>query len=148
MQKWLPPLSLPLPQRATANPCLHRRSSRTHRSSPSCYGADCPGLAPSVHKTLSVPPRVGSLSPCWPPRPGALGLHAGEHDVGLRTRSCENRSDTLLFQSMGCPPGGHRIWLRCESTPPTVSCGFFFLFEYKISFGVGSRLFGRWLFST
>lgn len=89
------------------HPCLHRKSSRTHRSSPSCYGVDCSGLAPSVYKTLSVPPRVDSLSPRWPPRPGALGsllseldLHAGERDVGLRTRSCERTAVISFFSSL------------------------------------------------
>ena len=61
----------------------------------------------------------------------------------------ENLSSTIIFQLVGCPPGGYEMSLYCESILHTILlCLLFLVFECRISLLVGSSLSCHRLFSS
>ena len=61
----------------------------------------------------------------------------------------ENLSSTVIFQLVGCPPGGYEMSLYCESILHTILLWLLFLvFECRLSLLVGSSLSCHRLFSS
>ena len=136
------------------------------RSSPSSYGGTALCWVPVYMKTCARPPRVQSLFPpvLWSsctqaPRAFKAKCSGGSSSwcqtlmLGSLTWGsglsflCENLCDIIIFQFVGHPPDGYRIYVAKAPLLPSL-CGFFFVFEYKISFLVDASLFCWWLVSS
>ena len=92
-----------------------------------------------THCWPSMPDSLGSPPPiARPPRLGSL-IQASELSL-----LWENSCGTIIFQFVVHPPGMYEICFFITVVPLLPSpCGFFFVFECRVSFLIGSSIF--WL---
>ena len=93
---------------------------------------------------LAFKARCSGGSSYWCQTPRLVSLTSGSELSLLRKNLC----DRITFQSVGCQPTRHGMWLYPECSPPTIFSWHDSLFECTISYLVGSSLFCWWLFSS
>ena len=93
----------------------------------------CP---PRVELVSLSPVLCGLLLPMPDPQDGMGSLIWGSKLSLL----WEDLYDVIISQFVCCPPAAYGIWFYCDCTP-SVSCGFSFVFEYRISVWVSFNVF-------